>query len=71
MHKDTDYQYQDAAAAALLTANKIEDTLKKSRDILCAAHNLKIPNADHLSPDDVVSLPQVGGELWLILWVDI
>lgn len=71
MHKDTDYQYQDAAAAALLTANKIEDTLKKSRDILCAAHNMKIPNADHLSSDDVVSLPPFDCELWLIIWTDI
>jgi hypothetical protein len=22
---------------------------------LCAAHNLKVPAADHLSPDDIVS----------------
>jgi len=54
-HKDNEYQYQDASAAALLTACKIEDTLKKSKDILCAAHNLKVPAADHLSPDDIVS----------------
>lgn len=46
---------KDAAAAALFTACKIEDTLKKSRDILCAAYNLKLPPAEHLSPDDHVS----------------
>ena len=45
---------QDAAAAALFTACKIEDTLKKSKDILCAAYNLKLPTADHVSPDDPV-----------------
>jgi hypothetical protein len=45
---------QDAAAAALFTACKIEDTLKKSRDIICAAHNLKVPRQEHLSPDDAV-----------------
>lgn len=55
-HKDTEYLFQDAAAAALLTACKIEDTLKKSREILCAAHNMKIPLSEHLSPDDMVSL---------------
>ena len=55
VHKDTDYQFQDAAAAALLTACKIEDTLKKSKEILCAAHNIKHSIAEHLSPDDMVS----------------
>lgn len=54
MHKDTEYQYIDAAAAALLCACKIEDTLKKSREILCAAHNLKVPGSEHLSSDDAV-----------------
>ncbi|ESZ93336.1 hypothetical protein SBOR_6263 [Sclerotinia borealis F-4128] len=52
VHKDTEYQYQDAAAAALLTACKIEDTLKKSKEIICAAHNLKHSAAEHLSSDD-------------------
>lgn len=47
---------QDAAAAALFTACKIEDTLKKSREVLCAAWNLKLPSSEHLSPDDPVSL---------------
>ncbi|KAL8696679.1 MAG: hypothetical protein Q9201_007539 [Fulgogasparrea decipioides] len=44
----------DAAAAALFTACKIEDTLKKSRDILCAAHNLKLTASEHVTPDDPI-----------------
>jgi len=54
VHKDTEYQYADAAAAALFTACKIEDTLKKSREILCAAYNLRVPASEHLTPDDSV-----------------
>ncbi|KPI43241.1 CTD kinase subunit beta [Cyphellophora attinorum] len=53
VHGDNEYAYVDAAAAALFAACKIEDTLKKSREILCAAHNLKAPSrAEQLSPDD-------------------
>lgn len=55
VHKDTEYQYADAAAAALFTACKIEDTLKKSREILCASYNLKAPLSEQLTPDDAVS----------------
>ncbi|KAI9376648.1 Fructosamine kinase-domain-containing protein [Aspergillus egyptiacus] len=44
----------DAAAAALFTACKIEDTLKKSREIICAAYNLKLPQSEHISPDNQV-----------------
>ncbi|KAK2767282.1 RNA polymerase II C-terminal domain kinase beta subunit [Emmonsiellopsis sp. PD_33] len=54
VHPDSEYNYLDAAAAALFTACKIEDTLKKSRDILCSAYNLKLPPAEHLSSDDPV-----------------
>ena len=46
---------QDAAAASLFTACKIEDTLKKSKEILCASYNLKLPVSEQLSPDDPVS----------------
>ncbi|KAK5039700.1 RNA polymerase II C-terminal domain kinase beta subunit [Exophiala sideris] len=53
-HSDGEYSFVDAAAAALFTACKVEDTLKKSRDILCAAHNLKVPRHEQLSPDDQV-----------------
>ncbi|KAL4973171.1 Fructosamine kinase-domain-containing protein [Aspergillus desertorum] len=44
----------DAAAAALFTACKIEDTLKKSREILCAAYNLKLPQSEHISSDNQI-----------------
>ncbi|CAI7583822.1 unnamed protein product [Penicillium manginii] len=49
---DNEYSFTDTAAAALFTACKIEDTLKKSREILCAAHNLKYLPSEHLSADD-------------------
>ncbi|KAK4554040.1 RNA polymerase II C-terminal domain kinase beta subunit [Recurvomyces mirabilis] len=49
-----DYAWADAAAAALLMACKAEDTLKKTRDILAAAYNLKAGAHDPLTPDDVV-----------------
>ncbi|MCJ1474496.1 RNA polymerase II C-terminal domain kinase beta subunit [Lambiella insularis] len=52
MHVDTDYGFMDAATAALFTACKIEDTLKKSREILCAAYNQKVTSAEHVSQDD-------------------
>ncbi|KAF2502835.1 cyclin [Lophium mytilinum] len=54
LHPDTEYNYVDAAAAALFTACKIEDTLKKSKEILCAASNLKLSPSEHLSPDDPI-----------------
>ncbi|KAJ5364527.1 uncharacterized protein N7496_010240 [Penicillium cataractarum] len=54
IHPDSEYNYVDAAAAALFTACKIEDTLKKSRDIVCAAYNLKLLPSEHLTPDDPV-----------------
>ncbi|TRX98874.1 hypothetical protein FHL15_000216 [Xylaria flabelliformis] len=45
------YQWTDAALACLFVACKSEDTLKKSREILCANHNLK--NPDRITtPDD-------------------
>ncbi|KAK2735708.1 RNA polymerase II C-terminal domain kinase beta subunit [Myotisia sp. PD_48] len=57
VHSDNEYNYIDAAAAALFTACKIEDTLKKSRDILCTSYNIKLPPTEHLSADDPVSIP--------------
>ncbi|KAI9683409.1 MAG: RNA polymerase II C-terminal domain kinase beta subunit [Trizodia sp. TS-e1964] len=54
VHVETEYNFQDAAAAALFTACKIEDTLKKSKEILCAAYNLKVSQSEQLSPDDNV-----------------
>ncbi|KAI0553494.1 hypothetical protein F4679DRAFT_580714 [Xylaria curta] len=47
------YQWTDAALACLFVACKSEDTLKKSREILCANHNLK--NPDRITtPDDKI-----------------
>ncbi|KAF2231023.1 cyclin-like protein [Viridothelium virens] len=54
MHADNEYNYIDAAAAALFTACKIEDTLKKSKEILCTAYNMNVGPADKLSPDDPI-----------------
>lgn len=54
-HRDAEYNYQDAALASLFVACKVEDTIKKSKEILCAAHNIKFP--DHmLAQDDKVWL---------------
>ncbi|OMP82107.1 CTD kinase subunit beta [Diplodia seriata] len=55
IHSDNEYNIVEAALAALFTACKIEDTLKKSKEIICASFNLKLPLADQLSPDDPVS----------------
>ncbi|KAL1623572.1 RNA polymerase II C-terminal domain kinase beta subunit [Neofusicoccum ribis] len=52
IHSDNEYNLVEAALAALFTACKIEDTLKKSKEIICASFNLKLPPADQLSPDD-------------------
>ncbi|KAI0534026.1 hypothetical protein GGR58DRAFT_82175 [Xylaria digitata] len=46
-----EYQWVDAALTCLFVACKSEDTLKKSREILCANHNIK--NPDRITtPDD-------------------
>lgn len=55
VHKDNEYQFENAAIAALFLACKGQDTLKKSRDVLCAAHNMKVAPAQYLSNDDPVS----------------
>jgi CTD kinase subunit beta len=52
LHTDNEYNWADASAAALFTACKIEDTLKKSREILCASWNLKVGPGEALSSDD-------------------
>ena len=48
-----EYNYEDAALACLFVACKVEDTIKKSKEILCAAHNLRQPH-DQRTPDDKV-----------------
>lgn len=54
LHAESEYNWADAAAAALFTACKIEDTLKKSREILAAYWNLKVGVGEQLSSDDPV-----------------
>lgn len=51
----SEYNYEDVALASLFVACKVEDTIKKSREILCAAHNLRQPH-DNKTPDDKVRL---------------
>ncbi|KAK7539337.1 cyclin [Phyllosticta citribraziliensis] len=52
LHSDSEYNLHEASLAALFTACKIEDTLKKSKEIICASFNLKLSPSEHLSPDD-------------------
>ncbi|KYK61314.1 C-type cyclin [Drechmeria coniospora] len=51
--RDAEYNYQDAALASLFVACKVDDTIKKSRDILAAAYNIKNPDKP-LPPDDKI-----------------
>ncbi|RDA83682.1 hypothetical protein CP532_0051 [Ophiocordyceps camponoti-leonardi (nom. inval.)] len=52
--RDSEYNYQDAALASLFVACKVEDTIKKSRDILAAAYNVKNPDKPAVAPDDKI-----------------
>ncbi|KAK0715213.1 C-terminal domain kinase-like protein [Lasiosphaeris hirsuta] len=49
----SEYNYEDVALASLFVACKVEDTIKKSKEILCAAHNLRQPH-DNKTPDDKI-----------------
>ncbi|RGP75112.1 hypothetical protein FLONG3_5796 [Fusarium longipes] len=51
--RDAEYDYQDAALASLFVACKVEDTIKKSKDILAAAHAVKNPEKP-TAPDDKI-----------------
>ncbi|KFH40439.1 CTD kinase subunit beta-like protein [Hapsidospora chrysogenum ATCC 11550] len=51
--RDAEYNYQDAALASLFVACKVEDTIKKSKDILAAAYNVKNPDKP-AAPDDKI-----------------
>ncbi|KAI9739182.1 MAG: RNA polymerase II C-terminal domain kinase beta subunit [Cirrosporium novae-zelandiae] len=52
VHAETEYNYIDAVAAALILACKIEDTQKRTKEILATAYNLKVLHGDQLSSDD-------------------
>lgn len=45
---------QDAAATAVFVASKIEDTLKKSTDVLAAAYSIRLPPTEQFIPYDTV-----------------
>ncbi|KAF8477069.1 cyclin-like protein [Kalaharituber pfeilii] len=53
-HPKWEHPYSDCAAAALFVACKIEDTLKKSREILAAGHSIKhgATSAESINPDN-------------------
>ena len=49
----SEYAFQDAALAALFVACKVEDTIKKSKDILAAAYIVRNPEKA-VAPDEKV-----------------
>ncbi|KAI5806934.1 cyclin-like protein [Geopyxis carbonaria] len=49
-----DHNWTEAAAAALFVACKIEDTLKKSREILAASYNARHPKNEPIGPDSPI-----------------
>ena len=51
--RDTEYNWQDAAISCLFLACKVEDTIKKSRDVLLAVSIVKNPSRT-APPDDKV-----------------
>ncbi|KFA64899.1 hypothetical protein S40285_02888 [Stachybotrys chlorohalonatus IBT 40285] len=55
--RDAEYNYQDAALASLFVACKVEDTIKKSKDILAAAYNVKNPDKPAASDDKIFDSP--------------
>ncbi|KAI1457964.1 cyclin-like protein [Annulohypoxylon moriforme] len=68
-HPTPDYNYTDAALASLFVACKIEDTLKKSREILCAHHNLKNPDHPTTQDDKIFDQPSkvlIGIERFMV-----
>ncbi|PSR80968.1 cyclin-like protein [Coniella lustricola] len=56
-HRDAEYNYQDASLASLFMACKVEDTIKKSKEILCAAYNIKNPEHPTTQDDKVFDSP--------------
>ncbi|CEJ89938.1 Putative C-type cyclin [[Torrubiella] hemipterigena] len=55
--RDAEYNYQDAALASLFVACKVEDTIKKSRDILAAAYIVKNPDKAVATDDKIFEQP--------------
>ncbi|KAI0109972.1 cyclin-like protein [Daldinia grandis] len=68
-HPTPDYNYTDAALASLFVACKVEDTLKKSREVLCAHHNLKNPDHPTTQDDKIFDQPSkviIGIERYMV-----
>ncbi|OTB12658.1 hypothetical protein K445DRAFT_385374 [Daldinia sp. EC12] len=68
-HPTQDYNYTDAALASLFVACKVEDTLKKSREVLCAHHNLKNPDHPTTQDDKIFDQPSkviIGIERYMV-----
>ncbi|KAI1386612.1 uncharacterized protein F4822DRAFT_444953 [Hypoxylon trugodes] len=68
-HPTHDYNYTDAALASLFVACKVEDTLKKSREVLCAHHNLKNPDHPTTQDDKIFDQPSkvaIGIERYMV-----
>ncbi|KAJ0327214.1 hypothetical protein COL5a_006005 [Colletotrichum fioriniae] len=55
--RDAEYNYSDAAMACLFLACKVEDTIKKSKEILCAAYNIKNPEHPTTQDDKMFEQP--------------
>ncbi|KAF1811661.1 cyclin-like protein [Eremomyces bilateralis CBS 781.70] len=51
---ESGYVLIEVACACLLLAAKIEDTLKKPREIVCAAHNMGKASSEHINSDDPI-----------------
>ncbi|KAI1775134.1 hypothetical protein F4818DRAFT_62296 [Hypoxylon cercidicola] len=68
-HPTPDYNHTEAALASLFVACKVEDTLKKSREILCAHHNLKNPDHQTTQDDKIFDAPSkiiIGLERYIV-----
>lgn len=55
--RDAEYECRDAALASLFVACKVEDTIKKSKDILAAAYAVKNPDKPAPTDDKVRTIP--------------
>ncbi|TGZ85633.1 cyclin-like protein [Ascodesmis nigricans] len=49
-----EHNWTEAAAAALFSACKIEDTLKKSREILAVSYNIRHPQSNPINHDNLL-----------------
>ena len=50
-HAMSDYRLEEVAVAAVFVASKLEDTPRKAREVLIAAHDLRHPHGPTLQPE--------------------